>query len=131
MGNFQKCLNIVIAEDDEDDYLLFAEALKKEDNIGFIHWAKDGEELLNYLDDCDKFNNTSGKNPHLIILDLNIPKKMGVKPLMKLKPTRNIKASPSSFVLLHRPMQILAKLINWDQIHLFKSLSSIRISSLL
>ena len=74
MGNFQKCLNIVIAEDDEDDYLLFAGALKKEDNIGFIHWAKDGEELLNYLDDCDKFNNTSGKNPHLIILDLNMPK---------------------------------------------------------
>ena len=60
MGNFQKCLNIVIAEDDEDDYLLFAEALKKEDNIGFI--------------------NTSGKNPHLIILDLNMPKKWAWSP---------------------------------------------------
>jgi len=29
MANFQKCLNIVIAEDDEDDYLLIAEALKR------------------------------------------------------------------------------------------------------
>jgi len=29
MANFQKYLNIVIAEDDEDDYLLIAEALKK------------------------------------------------------------------------------------------------------
>jgi hypothetical protein len=29
MANFQKSLDIVIAEDDEDDYLLIAEALKK------------------------------------------------------------------------------------------------------
>ncbi len=63
MANFQKSLDIVIAEDDEDDYLLFAEALKKEDNIGFIHWAKDGEELLNYLDACDKLDNSPEKNP--------------------------------------------------------------------
>ena len=87
MANFQKSLDIVIAEDDEDDYLLFAEALKKEDNLGFIHWAKDGEELLNYLDDCDKFNNTSGKISTSLSLTTICPKKMGVKPLMKLKPT--------------------------------------------
>ena len=94
MGNFQKCLNIVIAEDDEDDYLLFAEALKEEDNIGFIHWAKDGEELLNYLDDCDKFNNTSGKNPHLIILDLNMPKKDGREALNEIKTHPKHKSIP-------------------------------------
>ena len=42
MANFQKSLDIVIAEDDEDDYLLIAEALKKEGDVGFIHWVKDG-----------------------------------------------------------------------------------------
>jgi len=94
MGNFQKCLNIVIAEDDEDDYLLIAEALKKEGNIGFINWAKDGEELLNYLDDCDKFDNTSGKIPHLIILDLNMPKKDGREALNEIKTHPKYKSIP-------------------------------------
>jgi len=63
MVNFQKSLDIVIAEDDEDDYLLIAEALKKEGTVGFIHWVKDGEELLNYLDACDKLDNSPEKNP--------------------------------------------------------------------
>ena len=26
-------------------------------------WVKDGEELLNYLDACDKFDNSPEKNP--------------------------------------------------------------------
>ena len=34
MVNFQKSLDIVIAEDDEDDYLFIAEALKVESEIG-------------------------------------------------------------------------------------------------
>ena len=63
MVNFQKSLDIVIAEDDENDYLLIAEALKKEGTVGFIHWVKDGEELLNYLDACDKLDNSPEKNP--------------------------------------------------------------------
>ena len=63
MVNFQKSLDIVIAEDGEDDYLLIAEALKKEGTVGFIHWVKDGEELLNYLDACDKLDNSLEKNP--------------------------------------------------------------------
>ena len=40
MVNFQKSLDIVIAEDDENDYLLIAEALKKEGDVGFIHMGK-------------------------------------------------------------------------------------------
>ena len=94
MANFKKCLNSGIAEDDEDDYLLIAEDLKKEGNIGFINWAKDGEELLNYLDDCDKFDNTSGKIPHLIILDLNMPKKDGREALNEIKTHPKYKSIP-------------------------------------
>jgi hypothetical protein len=61
MVNFQKSLDIVIAKDDENDYLLIAEALKKEGTAGFTHWVKDGEELLNYLDTCDKLDNSPKK----------------------------------------------------------------------
>ena len=90
MSNLYKHLNIVIAEDDEDDYLLIVETLKKVDNIGFIHWAKDGEELLNFLDSCEDAGNSPEKKPSLIILDLNMPKKDGRETLSEIKnhPTR-------------------------------------------
>ena len=90
MGNLYKHLNIVIAEDDEDDYLLIVETLKKVENIGFIHWAKDGEELLKFLESCEESENPSEKKPSLIILDLNMPKKDGRETLSEIKnhPTR-------------------------------------------
>jgi CheY-like chemotaxis protein len=94
MVNFQKSLDIVIAEDDEDDYLLIAEALKKEGDVGFIHWVKDDEELLNYLDTCDKLNNSPEKNPSLIILDLNMPKKDGREALDEIKTHPKRKSIP-------------------------------------
>lgn len=75
----------MIAEDDEDDYLLILEALNKTANIGCIHWSKDGEELLNYLDTCEKSDNAQEKLPSLIILDFNMPKKDGREALEEIK----------------------------------------------
>ncbi len=75
MNNIHKNYNIVVAEDDEDDYLLITEALKGLDNIGYIHWSKDGEELLSYLDACEHSDKVEEKSPSLIILDFNMPKK--------------------------------------------------------
>lgn len=90
MNNSHKQLNIIIAEDDEDDYLLIAEALNKVDSIDSIHWAKDGEELLDFLDACEESDNSQDKMPSLIILDLNMPKKDGREALHDIKthPTR-------------------------------------------
>ncbi len=85
MDNFQKSFNIVIAEDDEDDYLLISEAFNKIDNIGYIHWAKDGEELLNYLEACEESDKAQEKKPNLIILDFNMPKKDGREALEEIK----------------------------------------------
>lgn len=85
MDSYQKGLNILIAEDDEDDYLLIAETLQKVSNINSIHWAKDGEELLNYLDDCEASDSGLENKPHLIILDFNMPKKDGREALGEIK----------------------------------------------
>jgi CheY-like chemotaxis protein len=85
MGNLHKSFNVVIAEDDEDDYLLIAETLKKVENIGLIHWVKDGEELLGYLDACEASNKSQEKKPNLIILDFNMPKKDGREALEEIK----------------------------------------------
>jgi CheY-like chemotaxis protein len=48
MNTSHRSLNIIIVEDDEDDYLLIAEALNKLDKVNSIYWAKDGEEFLKY-----------------------------------------------------------------------------------
>lgn len=90
MNTLHKRINIIIAEDDEDDYLLISEALKQSDGIDSIYWAKDGEELLSYLDTCEEQGNFQKKKPNLIILDLNMPKKDGREALDEIKnhPTR-------------------------------------------
>jgi CheY-like chemotaxis protein len=85
MDSFQKNFNIVIAEDDEDDYLLISEAFNEIENIGCIHWAKDGEELLNYLNACEESDKAQEKKPNLIILDFNMPKKDGREALEEIK----------------------------------------------
>jgi two-component system, response regulator len=94
MNTSSKPLNIIIAEDDEDDYLLIAEALNKLDKINSIYWAKDGEELLNYLRSIEESENAQEKRPSLIILDLNMPKKDGREALSEIKTNPMSKSIP-------------------------------------
>jgi two-component system, response regulator len=94
MNNTRKHLNIIIAEDDEDDYLLIAETLNKQDNIDSIHWAKDGEELLNLLNAIEESDSSPEKLPSLIILDLNMPKKDGREALNEIKTHPTHKSIP-------------------------------------
>ncbi|MBI4389254.1 MAG: response regulator [Nitrospinae bacterium] len=77
---------ILIAEDDEDDYLLTMEALKEAGVNNQVHWVKDGEELMGYLDRNNLHDNgeSAGKTG-MILLDLNMPKKDGREALKEIK----------------------------------------------
>ncbi|MGV7221388.1 MAG: response regulator [Nitrospinales bacterium] len=78
--------SIIIAEDDEDDYLLIIEALKKAEVDTDTVWVKDGQELINYLSSSHiegKIGNSIGTS--LILLDLNMPKKDGREALKEIK----------------------------------------------
>lgn len=82
-----KSFSILIAEDDEDDYLLTLEALKEAgiDDTP-VHWAKDGNETLEYLSSrINSGNGSSGQLPSVILLDLNMPKKDGREALQEIK----------------------------------------------
>ena len=94
MDNFQKSFNIIIAEDDEDDYLLISEAFNDIENIGCIYWAKDGEDLLSYLSACEESDKAREKKPSLIILDFNMPKKDGREALEEIKSHPDSKSIP-------------------------------------
>ena len=76
---------IVIAEDNEDDYLLTRDAIQEAGLPVDLAWVKDGEELMNYL----------RRNPaELILLDLNMPKKSGKEALREIKASALLRRIP-------------------------------------
>lgn len=92
-------VNILLIEDDEDDYLLTHEALKEARVLNELYWVKDGEEAMDYLLQKGRFfNNENAPAPQLLLLDLNLPKKDGREVLA------DIKGNPS---LRHIPVVIL------------------------
>lgn len=86
---------VVIAEDDEDDFLLIKEAFKEAGLNYELHWTKDGEELLDYLFALDDKNGFEGRTkPGLIILDLNMPKVSGFEALREIKSHPSLRKIP-------------------------------------
>ncbi len=78
-------VSILVAEDDEDDFLLLRDALRKGHPGIDIEWVKDGVELMGYL---------SLKIPSLIFLDLNMPKKDGCEALKEIRSNEKFRSVP-------------------------------------
>lgn len=82
-------ITILLADDDEEDRMLAAEALKESRVRNDLRFVEDGDELLDYLYHRGKYADpSSSPMPGLILLDLNMPKKDGREAL------RDIKADP-------------------------------------
>jgi len=76
---------ILLVEDDQIERLKFERAISKLDHTFDLLVAKNGEEALAICLD---------KNPHLIFLDLNMPKMNGLEFLFELKNTPIISYIP-------------------------------------
>lgn len=86
---------ILIAEDDEDDYLLTIEALKEAGVDSQVKWVKDGEELMEYLEPLGASTRKSCPQfPSLILLDLNMPRKDGREVLEEIKKNATLRKIP-------------------------------------
>jgi CheY-like chemotaxis protein len=72
-------INILLADDEEDDRLLFVDALNELKIKTIIQTVNDGVELMEHL------NNTDNTLPQLIFLDLNMPRKNGLECLKEIK----------------------------------------------
>jgi DNA-binding response OmpR family regulator len=70
---------IVLVEDNPDDQALTLRALKKQNIANEIVVLQDGVEALDFLLDPDK------PVPHLILLDLKLPKVDGLQVLQRLR----------------------------------------------
>jgi len=81
-------LSIIIADDDSDDQSLLSDALVANGiDRGKIILVSDGEELTNLLP-------RYAKSPCLVFLDLNMPKKSGLKVLSEVKTNPDLKHIP-------------------------------------
>lgn len=83
-----KEINILLAEDNEDEVLLMKEALLDNGATGRLDVVSDGQVAIDYLENPDN------KRPDLMILDLNMPKKNGFQVLQHIKKNDDIKILP-------------------------------------
>jgi CheY-like chemotaxis protein len=81
---------ILMADDDQDDRQMTAEAFQECRLYNPLQFVEDGEELMDYLKRRGRFGDeTVYPMPGLILLDLNMPRKDGREAL------REIKADPA------------------------------------
>ena len=88
-------IEILFAEDSEDDAMLTMRALKKSGLDNKLHHVKDGAEALDFMYCRGVYASRNIKeHPKLILLDLKMPKVSGMEVLEKTKSDPNIKSIP-------------------------------------
>ncbi|NOT76029.1 MAG: response regulator [Cyclobacteriaceae bacterium] len=80
--------SVFLAEDDEDDRMIFEDALKEVQLSTKLTTAKNGQQLMQILHD------TVPPPPDVIFLDLNMPRKNGFECLEEIKRTQKLKDIP-------------------------------------
>ena len=83
-----KTLNVLLADDDQDDRFFFQKALDILEFPSYLKTVRDGEQLMNYLDEY------SDSLPDVLFLDLNMPRKNGSECLKEIKANNKLKALP-------------------------------------
>lgn len=86
-------VTILMVEDNPGDVKLTKAALSRARFCCNLVVANDGEEALNYLYRRPPFDE-SAKRPHLILLDLNLPKIAGKDVLAQIKQDSDLKDIP-------------------------------------
>ena len=87
-----KPIEILLVEDNPGDVRLTVEALKEAKVINHLTVVKDGVEALAFLRRQGSY--TTAPRPHLILLDLNLPRKDGREVLADIKADDNLKRIP-------------------------------------
>ena len=88
-------VNIIVAEDDEDDFKIIRETLKSLLPGNGLTWVKDGEELLDCLRHHGAFaDKPAGNVTPIVLLDLNMPRMDGREALRHIRNDARTKHVP-------------------------------------
>jgi CheY-like chemotaxis protein len=88
-------MQILMADDDEDDRRAVAKAWKSSRAANPIEFVNNGEELMDYLYRRGAFSGMAASTrPGLILLDLNMPKKDGREALREIKADPELRQIP-------------------------------------
>ena len=79
---------IFLAEDDEDDFLLFQDAISDHKETINLCWLKDGEELMIALKE------ENPEMPDMLFLDINMPRKNGFECLTEIRQDKTLAQLP-------------------------------------
>ena len=83
---------VLLVEDNPGDIRLTQEALKESEMDVVLDVVSDGEQALDFLMKRAKFADSF--RPHIILLDLNLPKKNGIEVLKEIKANESLKNIP-------------------------------------
>ena len=81
-------IRIVLVEDDEDDQLVFSDALAELPLNTHLTILKDGFSALDFI------YNPASAVPHIIFLDINMPKMNGIECLDKIRKNKKLANTP-------------------------------------
>ena len=95
MPNGARPIVILLADDDEEDRMLAADALEESRVVNDLHFVEDGDELLDYLYRRGRYSEPDAAPlPGLILLDLNMPRKDGREALREIKADPDLRRIP-------------------------------------
>ena len=95
MRTKSKPLTILMADDDDEDYMLTVEAFQESRISNPLYRVKDGEELMEYLLLQGKYTSREeAPLPSLILLDLNMPRKDGREALQEILAHADLRRIP-------------------------------------
>lgn len=77
--------HVLLADDDPDDRLFFKYAIEELKIKTVVTTVNDGVDLMNYLSE------PGSKMPHVVFLDLNMPRKGGMECLKEIRSNKNFK----------------------------------------
>jgi CheY-like chemotaxis protein len=97
-------LRVLLADDDMDDCLFFKEALEELPLSTHLTIVNDGDQLMKLL-----LKNTT-QLPHVLFLDLNMPRKNGFECLTEIKRNDKLKALPAIMYSTSSEQDVLDRL---------------------
>lgn len=85
---------ILLVEDNPDDVALTIRAFEKNNVANEVQVARDGVEALDYLFSRGDFEGEENPLPHLILLDLKLPRVNGLEVLREIRSNKRTRYIP-------------------------------------